>query len=57
MALLDAGEHGVKVGHVAELGHDLAVVADVVAVIGIGRVEVGAEADLVDAELLQVIKF
>ena len=56
VALLDAGEHGVEVGHGAELFHHLAVVADVVAVVGVGRVEVRAEPDDVDAEVLQVVE-
>ena len=48
--------HAVEVGHGAELGHDFAVVADVIAVVRIGRVEVGAEPDDVDAEVLEVIE-
>ncbi len=44
VALLDAGEHGVKVSHGTELLHHLPVVADVVAVVGVGRIEVRAEA-------------
>ena len=56
VALLDAFEQGVEVVHGAELFHDLAVVADVVAVVGVGRVVVGAEPDDVDAEVLQVVE-
>ena len=54
--LLDAGEHGVEVGHRAEVGHYGAVVADVVAVVGVGGGEVGREPDDVDAKLLKVIE-
>jgi len=56
VALLGAGEKRVEVGDVAELGHYLTVVADVVATIDVGRVEVRTEPDDVDAELLQIVK-
>ena len=53
MALLDARKKLVEIGHVAELGHDLPIVTNVVAVVGIERVEVWAQPDDVDAELLR----
>src|ERR1039458_3004021 len=52
----DAREHGVEVGHSAELGHDLAIVADVVAVVGVGRIEVRTEPDHGDAQSLQEVE-
>ena len=56
VALLDAVEECVEVGHGAELGHDFLVVADVVAVVGVWGVVVGREPDDVDAELLEVVE-
>ena len=53
---LDRREHVVEVGHRAEFFHDLAVVADIVAVIGVGRVVVRREPDYIDAEFLQVVE-
>ena len=55
-ALLDAREHAIEVGHGAEFVHYLAIVADVVAIVGIGRIVVGREPDDVDAELLKVVE-
>jgi hypothetical protein len=57
VALSDAIEEGVEVGHGAELLHHFAVVADVVTVVGIGGVEVRREPDDVDSEMLQVVEF
>ena len=54
--LLDAGEHGVEVSHGTEVGHDGPIVADVVAVVGVGGGEVGREPNDVDAKLLKVIE-
>jgi len=56
VALFDASKQGVEVSHRAELGHHHAVVADVVAIVDVGRVEVRAEPEDVDAELLQVVE-
>ena len=56
MTLLDALQQFVKVGHGAELGHDFAIIANVVTVIGIRRVIVRAQPDDVDAETLYVIE-
>ena len=49
-------EHGVEVGHRAEVGHDGAIVGDVVAVVRVGRLEDRTHPDHVDAELLQVVE-
>ena len=54
--LLDAGEHGVEVSHRTEVAHDGAIVADVVAVVGVGGGEVWREPNDVDAKLLKVIE-
>jgi hypothetical protein len=56
VTLLDAPEQFVEVGHGAELAHDLAVVANVVSVIGVRRVVVRAQRDDVDAKALDVIQ-
>src|ERR1700693_2028297 len=56
MALLDTGAECVEVGHVAELLHDFAVVADVVPVVCIWRVKMRTEPDNVNPKLLQVIE-
>ena len=56
VALLQTREERVEVGHVAELLHYPAVVADVITVVGVGRVEVRAEPDDVDTKLLQVVE-
>jgi hypothetical protein len=56
MSLLDTGEHGVEVVHRPELGHDFAVIANVVAIVSIGRVEVRAQPDDVDSELLEIVE-
>jgi hypothetical protein len=55
-ARLHRFQHAVKVDHRAELGHHLAVVPDVVPVVGIGTVEVRAEPHDVNTEPLQVIE-
>ena len=54
--LLDARQHRVEVGHGPELRHHLAIVADVVAIVRVGRVEVRAQPDDVHAQLLQVVQ-
>ena len=56
MTLLDAFEQFVEVGHGAELGHDFAVIANVVSVVGVGRVVMRAQPDHVDPEALDVVK-
>ena len=56
VTLLDAGEHGVEVGHGAEVFHDDAVVADVVAVVSVGGGEVGGQPDDIDPEVLEVVE-
>src|ERR1700734_2073484 len=56
MAPLDTGEECVEVGHVAELLHDFAIVADVVPVVCIWRVKVGTEPDNVNTKLLEVVE-
>ena len=55
-ARLHLREHGVEVGHRAEVGHDRAIVGDVVAVVCVGRLEDRTHPDHVDAELLQVVE-
>ena len=56
LALLDARQEFIEIGHGAKLGHDLAVVADVVAVIGVRRIVVRAQPDDVDPEPLNVVE-
>jgi hypothetical protein len=53
---VDTCEEGVEVGHVAELLHDFAVVADVVPVICIWRVKMGTQPDNVDTKFLKVVE-
>jgi len=55
-ALLDAFEQFVEVGHGAELGHNFAVIANVVSVVGIGRVVMRTQPDHVDPEALDVVE-
>ena len=49
-------QHAVKVGHRTKLSQHLTVVADVVAIVGVGAVEVWAQPHDVNTELLQVVE-
>ena len=49
-------KHAVEVGHGAELPHHLAIVANVVTIVGVRRIIVRRKPDHIDAELLQVIQ-
>ena len=53
---LDRCQHPVEVGHGAELLHHLAIVANVVSVVGVRRIVVRRQPDHVDAQLLQIVQ-
>ena len=50
-------QHPVKILHGAELVHDILVIADIVAVVVVGRLVDGGEPDNVNAKLLQIVQF
>ena len=56
MPLLDGFQQLIEVSHRPKLSHDLAIVANVVSVVGVGRIKMRAQPDHIDTELLNVVQ-